>query len=360
VDLTHYEVLGVAPDADRATIRAAYRRRARETHPDAGGDDAAFAAVALAWWTLSSAERRARYDAGEDADQEEDDWGEDLGWDDAPAAPTPPQPAPRPGQPAPAPGAPRTPVADLPGRPPADPDAPPRPVDPLTSVPRSLPRRARPTGLSDPYARHYRVPVLAGASAILLLVATLIAFPSLTEGPITSDQWVGVMLYAALLWFALWYRARTHEAGSAARALGWTAAWGALGVHLLLNVGGLLVDGSTTPQVVLVTVTGLLGLGLVLDSGRRVRGARRRAALDRRARRRLTLAHRWDRLLTLRDRHGAAHVVAGERDGRPVWLLVGDGSGNVLDWAPAAAPRAWAHVLREVGVDVAPVPDPRG
>lgn len=38
-----HEVLGVAPDADRDTIRAAFRQRVQDVHPDKpGGDEAAF------------------------------------------------------------------------------------------------------------------------------------------------------------------------------------------------------------------------------------------------------------------------------------------------------------------------------
>lgn len=37
-----YQVLGIRPDADTGQIRAAYRQRARNVHPDAGGDSDAF------------------------------------------------------------------------------------------------------------------------------------------------------------------------------------------------------------------------------------------------------------------------------------------------------------------------------
>lgn len=40
-----YEVLGVPPTADRATIAAAHRLRALASHPDRGGDDATMARV---------------------------------------------------------------------------------------------------------------------------------------------------------------------------------------------------------------------------------------------------------------------------------------------------------------------------
>lgn len=48
------EVLGVAPDAGADAVKAAYRDRVKETHPDAdGGDEAAFKRVAAAYERLS-------------------------------------------------------------------------------------------------------------------------------------------------------------------------------------------------------------------------------------------------------------------------------------------------------------------
>lgn len=43
-----YSTLGVPPDATPAEIKAAYKRKAKETHPDAGGDAAKFQQVTLA------------------------------------------------------------------------------------------------------------------------------------------------------------------------------------------------------------------------------------------------------------------------------------------------------------------------
>lgn len=57
-----YAVLGVAPDADPQTIRAAYRRAARQHHPDRGGSAQEFHQVQAAWDVLGSAEARADYD----------------------------------------------------------------------------------------------------------------------------------------------------------------------------------------------------------------------------------------------------------------------------------------------------------
>jgi hypothetical protein len=61
---TYYEILGVAPSADEATLRAAYRRLARQHHPDApGGDSAQMAQVNDAWRVLSDPDARRAYDA---------------------------------------------------------------------------------------------------------------------------------------------------------------------------------------------------------------------------------------------------------------------------------------------------------
>lgn len=66
-----YEVLGVARDASSDELHAAYRRLAREFHPDrfseTGGDEQEMAATRMAsvnaaWEILGSAERRRQYD----------------------------------------------------------------------------------------------------------------------------------------------------------------------------------------------------------------------------------------------------------------------------------------------------------
>ena len=61
-----YEVLGVARDADETTIKKAFRRLARELHPDVNRHDPdaeeKFKEAAEAYEILSDAERRATYD----------------------------------------------------------------------------------------------------------------------------------------------------------------------------------------------------------------------------------------------------------------------------------------------------------
>lgn len=48
------EILGVAPGADAETVRRAYRERAKETHPDNGGDPEAFKRVRWAYEHLAA------------------------------------------------------------------------------------------------------------------------------------------------------------------------------------------------------------------------------------------------------------------------------------------------------------------
>lgn len=60
---THYHTLGVSPRATAAEIRAAYRRLARQHHPDLGdGDGAALREIIAAYTVLSDPDRRGRYD----------------------------------------------------------------------------------------------------------------------------------------------------------------------------------------------------------------------------------------------------------------------------------------------------------
>src|SRR5580692_138961 len=62
----YYEVLGVTRDADDATIKKAFRRLARELHPDVNRHDPnaeeKFKEAAEAYEVLSDSDRRATYD----------------------------------------------------------------------------------------------------------------------------------------------------------------------------------------------------------------------------------------------------------------------------------------------------------
>lgn len=63
--MSHYDTLRVSADAGAGEIRDAYRRLARQHHPDRGGRDVApMAAINEAYRVLRDPARRAVYDAG--------------------------------------------------------------------------------------------------------------------------------------------------------------------------------------------------------------------------------------------------------------------------------------------------------
>ena len=57
-----YAVLGIDRGADQEAVRRAYRQRAKQTHPDAGGSADEFAAVSLANRILGDERARLEYD----------------------------------------------------------------------------------------------------------------------------------------------------------------------------------------------------------------------------------------------------------------------------------------------------------
>jgi molecular chaperone DnaJ len=64
--VNYYKVLKISPKASTAEIKSAYRRLAREMHPDVNGgtEDATreFALLAKAYEILSNPQERAHYD----------------------------------------------------------------------------------------------------------------------------------------------------------------------------------------------------------------------------------------------------------------------------------------------------------
>jgi curved DNA-binding protein len=60
--MTHYATLGVADTATPEEIKSAYRKLAKQHHPDLGGDVAKFQQISEAYETLADADKRAHYD----------------------------------------------------------------------------------------------------------------------------------------------------------------------------------------------------------------------------------------------------------------------------------------------------------
>jgi len=60
--MTHYETLGVADTATPEEVKSAYRKLAKQHHPDLGGDVTKFQQITEAYETLADADKRAHYD----------------------------------------------------------------------------------------------------------------------------------------------------------------------------------------------------------------------------------------------------------------------------------------------------------
>ena len=61
--MTHYDTLGVGQNASQDDIKQAFRKLAREHHPDRGGDEAKFKQLNEAYNNLNDPQSRANYDA---------------------------------------------------------------------------------------------------------------------------------------------------------------------------------------------------------------------------------------------------------------------------------------------------------
>lgn len=64
-----YSVLGISKSASKDEIKAAYRGLAKRLHPDLGGDPEEFAEATLCYEVLLDDDRRAKYDATGDIDE---------------------------------------------------------------------------------------------------------------------------------------------------------------------------------------------------------------------------------------------------------------------------------------------------
>jgi len=58
----HYQNLGLSPTASPDEIKQAYRAKAKDLHPDKGGDPVEFASVAKAYEVLGNPQKKLLYD----------------------------------------------------------------------------------------------------------------------------------------------------------------------------------------------------------------------------------------------------------------------------------------------------------
>lgn len=387
--MDHYERLGVARDADERAVARAFRRAARDVHPDRGGDAERFLALEEAYRVLSDPVRRRAYDRElngraldwddvgwgasvapdvarrgvqddqppEDAGPEPDDldWDEDPGWGEV-----------RDGDPAPAGG---------PWQPDPFVGGPVRLPDPLVSPAAGVP-------LPAPTRAEWAFGVVA---VVLLVVAAVTRVLALRSGavmaapgevadprtaPLTGSVWLAVSV-------ALHVRATRSSAGvrlawllTAVAALSWF-------VDLDVLEWTALVGASTVAGPLAALLAVLWGRSY----GRRRYDPARLAALQKQSVGwRIDRHHRaeeWNRVRAALQQAGRTAVLVGPpaRDslGRPVrnrrwtfdprtgaqkvrvigqtspqgsWVVV-DARGRVVATAPAWSMEAWLDALQE-------------
>lgn len=68
-----YDVLGIDRDATESEVKMAFRKRAKESHPDSGGDRNEFEAVTKAHLVLKDPKKRSKYDRTGKIDDETPD-----------------------------------------------------------------------------------------------------------------------------------------------------------------------------------------------------------------------------------------------------------------------------------------------
>lgn len=66
-----YDTLGISKDASDEEIKKAYRGKAKENHPDKGGDEETMKALTVAYSVLSDPDRRKNYDETGNTDDPE-------------------------------------------------------------------------------------------------------------------------------------------------------------------------------------------------------------------------------------------------------------------------------------------------
>ena len=83
----YYEILGVPKDADQDTLKRAYRKLARENHPDVSKEpkevaEEKFKEISEAYEVLSDANKRSMYDQYGHAGVNQQFSGGGFSWDD--------------------------------------------------------------------------------------------------------------------------------------------------------------------------------------------------------------------------------------------------------------------------------------